>query len=289
MAGLAFVLSGGGNRGAFQAEAIKVLIDGGVRPSQLVGTSVGAVNAAFLPASPTPKNAGKLIELWKSMSGADVFPGFSPLRIWRLLRGDDDLHSSKGLERLLEPPLPCHLLEAGAAPLVVVAADLLTNRERYLTHGPVVQAALASAAIPGIFPVFIWEGEALVDGGVAANAPMAAAVAYGADEAWVLNTTQPCEHPRLPLGAVDVVLQALALSNVARVQSELVCPPGNLKVHYLPLMCAESRWFSNFCGTPSLILREAELTRHYRLDHFPPTNVSAHHPGMEPPQERPTK
>ncbi|MDQ7028746.1 MAG: patatin-like phospholipase family protein [Ardenticatenia bacterium] len=52
---LAFVLSGGGNRGALQVGALQVLLEAGIQPDVLVGTSVGAVNALFLACDPTPQ------------------------------------------------------------------------------------------------------------------------------------------------------------------------------------------------------------------------------------------
>jgi len=45
---LAFVLGGGGARGALQAGALRALWEAGLRPDLWVGTSAGAVNAAFL-------------------------------------------------------------------------------------------------------------------------------------------------------------------------------------------------------------------------------------------------
>jgi len=49
----AFVLSGGGNRGALQAGALKVLLQRGVVPDFIVGSSIGALHGAFLAAAPT--------------------------------------------------------------------------------------------------------------------------------------------------------------------------------------------------------------------------------------------
>jgi NTE family protein len=260
---VALVLSGGGNRGALQAGALQVLLGAGVRPALLVGTSAGAVNAAFLAAGPTPRRAAELAGLWRGLSGRQVFPGSVPLRFWRLARRGDDLYSPAGLRRLLEASLPYRRLEDAAVPLVVVATDLATGLERRLSAGPVIDAVLASAAIPGVFPPVRWEGALLVDGGIAASVPLAAAAAWGAAEAWVLDTARPCEHPRRPRSAVDIALQAVALAATARAQGELACPPAGINIRYLPLSCAESLWFSDFRDTPALIARGAQLAQDY--------------------------
>ena len=50
---IAFVLSGGGNRGALEAGALLALFERGIQPDILVGTSAGAMNAAFIAINPT--------------------------------------------------------------------------------------------------------------------------------------------------------------------------------------------------------------------------------------------
>jgi NTE family protein len=45
---LAFVLGGGGARGALQVGALRALLEAGYRPDLLIGTSIGAINAAGL-------------------------------------------------------------------------------------------------------------------------------------------------------------------------------------------------------------------------------------------------
>jgi len=49
---VAFALSGGGNLGPMQAGTVVALMEAGIQPDLLVGTSVGALNAAFLASRP---------------------------------------------------------------------------------------------------------------------------------------------------------------------------------------------------------------------------------------------
>ena len=69
----------------------------------------------------------------------------------------------------------------------VVAVDVLTGEELLLSRGPVLEAVLASAAIPGCLAPVAWEGRALMDGGVANNTPISHAVALGARTVYVLR------------------------------------------------------------------------------------------------------
>lgn len=73
----ALVLSGGGAKGDFQLGAIRALYDVGVLPRILVGTSVGAINAAKLAEG---EDAG---DLTRGLAGLE--------RIWESLRLDEDM------------------------------------------------------------------------------------------------------------------------------------------------------------------------------------------------------
>lgn len=259
----AFVLSGGGNRGALQAGALEVLLGEGVVPELVVGTSVGAINAAFVAATPTPAGAGELVRLWGRIGGREIFPGRPAEPLLRLLRHRDHLYPPAGLRRLLERTLSYRRIEEAAVPLVVVATELASGVERRLRRGPVVEAVLASAAIPGVFPPVAWEGELLGDGGLVANVPLGAALAAGADEVWVLDTSGPCTGSGRARTVVDAALQAIAVMGGARARAELACPPGPAVVHHLALRCRTDRWFTDFSATSELLAHGAAAARTY--------------------------
>src|ERR687897_568361 len=84
-------------------------------------------------------------------------------------------------ERLEDLPIALH----------VVACDVLSGGEVLLSRGPLVDAVLASAAIPGVLPAIEWEGRPLVDGGVVNNTPLSHATALGARQVYVLPTGGP--------------------------------------------------------------------------------------------------
>ena len=69
---IAFVLSGGGNLGALQVGALLVLMAEGIYPDMLVGTSAGAVNAAFLASDPTLEGVERLAEIWKRIKKDNI-------------------------------------------------------------------------------------------------------------------------------------------------------------------------------------------------------------------------
>ena len=162
---IAFVLSGGASLGASQAGMLQALYEHGIRPDLLVGTSAGAINAAFIASRPpTPNTAGDLQRLWRGIGRADVFPA-NPVTAGLGMLGLRDYSVSSGsLRRLVLRHLELDRLEDAPVELHVVAADALSGEEVLLSSGPAIDAVLASAAIPGVFPAVQWQAQRLVDG-----------------------------------------------------------------------------------------------------------------------------
>src|SRR5689334_13492013 len=103
---IAFVFSGGGNRGASQAGALLALLERDIRPDMIVGTSVGAMTGVPFAADPTLEGARRAVEVWKRVRRADVFPG-NPLTVaWRVLTRQGSLHDSSSFRRFVLSLLP---------------------------------------------------------------------------------------------------------------------------------------------------------------------------------------
>src|SRR5262245_12758015 len=71
----AFVLSGGGARGALQVGAVRALLETGVTPDVLIGTSIGAWNAAVLARFPFDEAIERMIEAWRHSQPAQILLG----------------------------------------------------------------------------------------------------------------------------------------------------------------------------------------------------------------------
>jgi len=189
---IAFVFSGGGNRGAAQAGALLALLERNIRPDLIVGTSVGALNGVPFAVDPSLENARMAVETWKRVRRNDVFPG-NPLTVgWRILTRQGSLHGHDSFRRFVLSILPGGARRFGdlKIPCIVTATVLGTGKLRLFGPDPeerLIDALLASTAIPPFFPAYQYRGEWLVDGAVVANLPLAQAFARGARTIYALD------------------------------------------------------------------------------------------------------
>jgi NTE family protein len=232
----AFVLSGGGNLGASQVGAVLALIERGIAPDLLVGTSAGAINAAYLAGDPGLDGVRRLADIWSSVRTRDVFRfALSPWHIVTHLRSDA-LYHSDGLRRLLKSSLPYREIQEAPTELRVVATNLETGAAVALDSGPVVDAVLASSALPGLFPPVRIGNRLYVDGGIADNVPIAPAITSGADEVYVIRAGFDC-----PLGtrlrAFDVLWRSVGLLLNRALDEDVRRFSGRARIVVLPSPC----------------------------------------------------
>jgi NTE family protein len=189
---IAFVMSGGGNRGAAQAGALRALLERGIQPDLLVGTSVGSLSAVLLASEPTIDGAHRLVATWRGVKRAHIFPGNPLTAGWRLLTRQGSLHSRHNFTRFLRASLPSEFQRFGdlRQPAYVTATVLGAARMRVFGEqpdDPLLDGLLASTAIPPFFPPYRYGDEWLVDGAVLANLPLAVATRHGAREIFALQ------------------------------------------------------------------------------------------------------
>lgn len=236
-----FVLSGGAARGAVQAGMLEALLDAGIRPAGFVGASVGALNACFMAAEPTPERAAALRDTWLRITRHDIFPGRHVTRLGYIARHRSSLYSSHGLARLVRDWSAVERLEELPVPMRVTTTHLASGRAVYHGTGRLDQLLLASAAVPAIFaPVPLpdhaaGEPSPHIDGGIADNVPVAGVPELLADLAaplrrvFVLDASVPVrlEVPRSP---IHVLVASLGVAMRVRPMPEL--GPG-VGVHHL--------------------------------------------------------
>ncbi len=220
----AFVLAGGAALGAMQAGMVHALYERGITPDLLVGTSAGALNAAFLASRPpTAATASELAAIWRRLRRKDILPVRPATLLGGLAGRRDHLAPGRALRRLATRYLQFQRLEQAAIPLHLVAFDILSGQEVRLSEGPAVEAVFAAAAIPGVLPPVRWRGLLLADGGIANNTPISHAVGLGAQRIYVLPTENPAARgvPRPPRTALAAGLHAATLLANSRLRDDL--------------------------------------------------------------------
>jgi len=252
----AFVLSGGGSLGAVQVGMLGALQERGMRPDLLVGTSVGALNAAYLGASGFDAGAvERLAALWRRIRRADVFP-IDPLRHALALAGRrSSLCSPASLQRLIAANLPLGDLQDARIPLHVVATDAMSGEEVLLSTGDANSAVLASAAIPAVFPPVKREGRVLMDGGVANNTAVSHAIALGADRVVVLPAGFACALTKPPATPLGSAMHALTLLIEQRLIVEIAHLTDRAEIIVLPPLCPLSVSAIDFGMSTELMAR----------------------------------
>jgi NTE family protein len=191
---IAFVLSGGANLGSIHVGMVTALLEAGITPDIIVGTSIGAVNAAFLAAEPTVEHADRLRQLWCDVRARDVFP-LNPFASARALVREGALFPSRAWRRFLTERIPYERIEDAAVPLRITATDFEEGRSVALDSGSVVDAVLASTALPGIFPPHRIGDRYYLDGAVSDQLPLKVAIDAGADTIYVMAVSVPCPPP----------------------------------------------------------------------------------------------
>ena len=167
---IGLALGGGVARGWAHIGALRALIEAGIEPDIIAGTSIGSVvGAAYL--------AGRLdsLERWaRSLDRRKV------LQYMDLSWGGSGLMKGVRLTKVLNHYLDGKNIEDFDRKFAAVTCDLRTGYEVWLQQGPVIPAIRASYALPGAFEPVKVDGRYMIDGALVNPVPVSACRAMGA-------------------------------------------------------------------------------------------------------------
>ncbi|WP_344093224.1 patatin-like phospholipase family protein [Microbacterium deminutum] len=232
---IAFVLGGGGVRGAVEIGMIKALFEAGIRPDVITGTSIGAINGALVAHDPSAGVVDTLLHAWTSAEANAVYGDSVRMQVWRLFKTKTHLNSPAPLQRILERSLGIDAtFEELAVPLRVVAASIERAAEQVFDSGALIPAVLASASVPGLLPATRIGDEHYIDGGVVNSIPIDHALAAGARTVFVLQVGR-VETPLVaPTSAVGAARVAFEIARRHRFARDLATLPAGVTLHILP-------------------------------------------------------
>ena len=244
MAAPVLVLSGGNALGAYQAGVWSACETAGVTPGWLVGTSIGAVNAAIIAGNPPDRRLPALRQFWNEVAAFDATASLpqtvrAPAQYAQALSSrllgrpalftlrppelggptpQSSVFSTGPMQRLLTELVDIERLNSGMPRVSVLSVDLETGeavvfdtaRQRIGLHH-----IMASAALIPDFPAVEINGRLFVDGGFAANLPIHVAL----DEALQSGERMTCFPADVfPLSAAPPA----GLLQLAQRQSDLI-------------------------------------------------------------------
>ena len=131
---------------------LRAVLERGIVPDVVIGTSAGALNGAAVAYSPNLTGVAQLDAVWTSLTGAEVFPGSRLSRAWNLVRRETHLFEATGLDALVDRATPARSFADLAVPLRVIATDLDTGEEVVFARGPLKPALLAERGVAGRVP-----------------------------------------------------------------------------------------------------------------------------------------
>jgi len=241
---LAFVLGGGGARGAMQVGALRALLEAGYRPDLLVGTSIGAVNAAGLALWGVNLDGVVALEgAYQEIAEANLMDPHLGRLTLRTLSGRPNHHASQRVKEYfiasgISPDLRFYQIKN--ARLGLIAADLGSGRPVIYGQDPgqsVLDGLMASIALPPWFAPVEKDGQQIVDGGLVSNLPIEPAQAMGATEIIALELDDPRSNP----GNDHALIQYLGKLVYALSQRHISLETDLAESKGIPVHCIELR------------------------------------------------
>ncbi len=231
----AFVLGGGGVLGAVEVGMLRALFEREITPDLVLGTSVGALNGAMVARQPDAGVIQRLTELWRSASPKESGVGDTPLRtVRRAVSTGTHIYSSKPIKQRLIEEFGDLTIEELPVRFQVCAASIERAAEHWFDSGPVVDAVVASAAVPGLLPPVKVGDEHYLDGGIVNSIPLGRAVQLGATRVFVLQVGRIDRPLTVPKRPWEVARVSFEIARRHRFQRELSELPDGVECHVLP-------------------------------------------------------
>jgi NTE family protein len=219
---IGIALGAGSARGWAHIGVLGALVEAGIKPEVVCGTSIGSLVGAVYANDTLPQ-----LEEWVLAL------------TWRKVVSYFDLSFSSGLLKgsklfdYLRGGLLDKRIEELKRPFAAVATDLASGREVWLREGLVADAVRASIAMPGLFTPHIQEDRLLVDGALVNPVPVSLARAMDADFVIAVDLgSQSTGHyvkeaGKKPLpGMVEVITGGLNIMSVRITRSRMAGEPA---------------------------------------------------------------
>lgn len=213
---------------------LRALFERDIRPDLIVGTSVGAMNGAAVAGDPSLDTVERLESMWLNLDKEPVFAASLFAGAARLARSRTHLQPIEPLRNLIERMLPARTFGELSVRFECVAACIERAAEHWFAEGSLVDAILASAAVPGILPPVSIDGEHFVDGGIVNSIPIERAVQLGAEVVYVMHVGRVDRKLEAPKNLIEVAMVAFEIARRHRFARDMANLPEGVVAHVLP-------------------------------------------------------
>ena len=260
----ALVLGGGGALGVVQAAYVEAAFEMGFRPTIVVGTSVGAMNGAWIALH--PDRPAELLKIWLGLDQMSLIK-LQPKRIASRILHPVSVTTNDVVPRLVQEFLGDKQMEEAVLDLGIVSTNLTRGHKHVFRSGPLGTAILASTAIPGVFAPVVIGGEQFVDGCVTASVDLGTAVEMGATEILAIDLT-PSPATARPKTAAGVLQQSFSIMSATTTREVEACLANQLPLRVLrPDLSKNSPWkLDDSAGSIARNLRLAREALHGVFD-----------------------
>lgn len=213
----AFVFTSGAARAASQVGMLAAVLDAGITPDLVVGSSTGAINAAVYASHPITA-VSRLESVWQAIA-ADSSLSSTWRSAVRGVTGNQSARTTAMLSKHLARHLGQATFDDLSVPLALTATDLETGLPVIIGEGGVRDGVLASCAFPVMFPPAVRGDRYLTDGSVVAGMPVLQARDLGAKSIVLFDTGSSAVSEATVAEINWYSVAALAFSHLVRGQS----------------------------------------------------------------------
>lgn len=214
---------------------LKALDEAAIHPDLILGTSIGAFNGSVIAQTPGTPGVERLTSLWADIAASDLLRGSLFERMVSVATFKPAMQGSAVLRSLLEGILGSDSrIEDLHHSFQCVAASIEKTAEHWFEQGPLVEAIMASSAIPALFPPVEIGGEHFYDGGLVNSVPLTRAVELGANRVFVLQVGRMESDLRPPRRLHEAALISFEIARRHRFVSTMRNLPEGVEVHVLP-------------------------------------------------------
>ena len=267
----ALILSGGSNKGALQVGALRALVEKGITFDMVIGVSIGSLNGAYFAYSPDMEGVRKLEEIWLSVKRKDIFKEGRIRAFFRFIRNAESLFSNDAFYQFVLRVAPARTFAELKLDFYVPALDIDTYEVFVFGEDKsdsLIDALMASSALPPYFPPWRYKGRRLIDGGFVSNLPYMIALEKGAKEIYALHIVGGRHIDEKVSGIFEIIARTMdyLINLKIREQEKLIEERKDVVVHYIKLDPGFPLSIFDFSKTPRLIERGYEITKYF-LEH----------------------